>query len=206
MLGKLQASPRAPFPPTWYYRSYLHNIRRGSPHYHRCGKPALQRPAAMEPSVQSRCYCPIRWRQTNPSAAHTPMCRPGSTGCRGADSIGWSSSRSASPGSSTGSKSRWPARWRRRCRPARACISPPSRSASPAAPISPAPCWALCSSVISPTGWAARSCSTSRSASISWPPRSPPSRGTSGASCCSASSPARASAANTRPSTRRSRN
>ena len=205
MPGKLQASPRAPFPPTWYYRSYLHNSRRGLRHYRRRGKPALQQPADGTFSAVKVLFA-IRWLQTNPSAAHTPMCRPGSTGCRGANSIGWWSWRSASPGSSTASKSPWPDRWRRRCRPARACSSPPSRSASPAAPISPAPCWARCSSAISPIGWAARSCSTSRSVSIWWPRRSLPSRGTSGASCSSASSPARASAASTRPSTRRSRN
>ena len=49
-----------------------------------------------------------------------PTCRPGSTGCRGAASTGWSWRRSASPGSSTGSRSPWRAPSRPRCRPARA--------------------------------------------------------------------------------------
>ena len=51
--------------------------------------------------------------------------------------------------------------------PARARSDRARRSASPAAPISPARCSARCSSAGSPTGSAARSCSSSRSASTS---------------------------------------
>ena len=94
---------------------------------------------------------------------------------------------------------------RRRSSRARRCNSPTPRSASPAAPISPARCSARCSSAGSPTGSGARGCSSSRSRSISSPPPRPRCRGTSGASRCSASSPAPASAANTRPSIRPSR-
>src|SRR5215469_4892127 len=74
-----------------------------------------------------------------------------------------------------------------------------------AAPISPARCWARCSSAGSPTGSGASGCSSSRSRSISSPPRRPRCRGTSRALRCFASSPAPASAANTPPSIRASR-
>ncbi len=69
-----------------------------------------------------------------------------------------------------------------RSRRARRCNSPMPTSASPAAPISPARCWARCSSAGSPTGSDARGCSSSRSRSISSPPPRPRSRGISGAS------------------------
>src|ERR1700731_1383500 len=75
-------------------------------------------------------------------------------------------------------------------------------SGLPAAPISPAPCWARCSSAGSPIGSGASGCSSSRSGSISSPPRRPRCRGIWRASHCFASSPAPASAANTPPSIR----